>query len=160
MAKFFGDIGYGESVETPTGSGVWKNVITEQAYFGDVITNTRKLEHGESLNDNISVGNSISVVADQYAVEHFFAIQYVRWMDILWKVDKVTVNSPRLILSLGDVYNGPVAQMTVTDNGDGSWTLNGPSHNIFTNEDQSFEVQNANATYLDGDTYQLSSDEE
>lgn len=112
MAKFYGEIGYGESVETPSGSGVYIDVITELTYFGDVIRNTRKLESGESLNDDISVGNSISIVSDEYAVEHFFAIRYIRWAGALWTVTNVEVRSPRLILTLGSVYNGPMAIQT------------------------------------------------
>jgi len=107
MARFFGEVGYGESVETPIDSGVWVDDITEIAYFGDVIRNTRKLESGESLNDDITVGNSISIVADDYAIEHFFKIRYVRWAGTLWTVTNVEVRSPRLIMSLGSVYNGP-----------------------------------------------------
>lgn len=107
MAKFYGEIGYGESGESPPDSGVWVDTILEFPYFGDVIRNTRKLENGESLNNDISVGNSISVIADQYAFEHFFNIKYVRWAGTLWTVTSVEVKSPRLILSLGSVYNGP-----------------------------------------------------
>jgi hypothetical protein len=109
MAKFYGLVGYGESVEDPPGSGIWINQITEVAYFGDVVRNTRKLESGESLNDNITVSNSISIIADQYANEHFFAIKFVEWAGVLWTVTSVEVKSPRLLLTLGDVYNGDVA---------------------------------------------------
>jgi hypothetical protein len=107
MARFHGPVGYGNSVEDPPESGVWVDVISEIAYFGDVIRDTRKLEAGESLNDDIKVGNSISIVADEYAIEHFFKIKYVRWAGTLWTVTNVEVKSPRLILSLGSVYNGP-----------------------------------------------------
>jgi hypothetical protein len=107
MARFFGEVGYGDTVETPTDSGVYQDVITETSYYGDVIRNTRKLEPGENLNDNITVGNSISIVADDYAIEHFFKIKYIRWAGTLWTVSNVEVRSPRLILSLGSVYNGP-----------------------------------------------------
>lgn len=91
MARFFGEVGYGESVETPLESGVWLDVITEFSYQGDVIRNTRQLESGEKVNGNIAVQNSISVVADQYAIEHFFDIKYVRWAGVLWTVSAVEV---------------------------------------------------------------------
>lgn len=109
MAKFYGEIGYGESAEIPANSGVYVDVITEIAYYGDVIRNSRRLESGENLNDNISVTNSISIVADEYANKHFFAIRYIRWAGTLWTVTTVEVRSPRLILTLGSVYNGPTA---------------------------------------------------
>lgn len=105
MAKFHGVIGYGES--TQTAPGVWEDVITEFSYFGDVIRNTRQLREGENLNNDLSVGNSISIVADAYANEHFFAIRYVEWAGVLWTVSDVEVQSPRLLLRLGGVYNGP-----------------------------------------------------
>jgi hypothetical protein len=108
MAKFYGEIGYGESVETPLGSGIFVDVITEIAYFGDIIRNTRKLDSGESLNDDVSVSNSISIIADEFATAHFFAIRYIRWAGTLWTVTTVEVQSPRLILALGSVYNGPI----------------------------------------------------
>ena len=107
MARFYGTVGYGVTVETPPGSGVWKDQLVEFNYTGDVIRNTRKLEPGEGLNDDIVVGNSISVVADQFADANYFKIKYVRWSGALWKVTSVEVRSPRLILSLGGVYNGP-----------------------------------------------------
>lgn len=107
--RFHGEVGYGDSVEDPSDSGVWEDVITEVPYYGDVIRNTRKLDSGESLNDDINVNNSISILADDYAVKHFFKIKYVRWEGILWTVPTVEVKPPRLILSLGEVYNGPTA---------------------------------------------------
>lgn len=107
MAKFFGSIGYGESVQQSP--GVWVDQIVEREYFGDVIRNTRQLTQGENVNPDISVGNSISIVADAYANDHFFAIRYVEWAGALWTVTDVEVQRPRLLLRLGEVYNGPTA---------------------------------------------------
>lgn len=108
MARFFGKVGYGETVEVRP--GVWDDVITERSYFGDVVRNARQVrENQESVNNDISVQNSISIVADAYANEHFFAIKYVEWAGKLWTVSEVTVEAPRLLLRLGEVYNGPKA---------------------------------------------------
>lgn len=107
MARFYGPVGYGNPVESPPDSGVWVDEIEEYFYSGDVLRNARKLEDGQGLNDDIAVVNSISIVANQYAFQHFFKIKYVGWMGVLWKVTNVEVRSPRLILSLGSVYNGP-----------------------------------------------------
>jgi hypothetical protein len=106
MAKFHGVIGYGEAVETAP--GVWEDEITERLYFGDVIRNTRQIQE-VGINDDISVGNSISIVADAYAQEHFFAMRYCIWLGIYWVVRDVEVRRPRLVLRLGGVYNGPKA---------------------------------------------------
>jgi hypothetical protein len=110
MARFYGRVGYGESVETSP--GVWADEIVEYSYFGDVIKDTRGLRAGEHLNYDLNVQNSISIVADAYANEHFFAIRYVEWAGVLWTVPTVEVQSPRLILRLGEVYNGPTPGLT------------------------------------------------
>lgn len=105
MAKFYGKIGYTETRETRP--GIFEDAITERNYYGDVIRNARRLESGESVNDNVVINNSLSIVADPYAYSHFFAIRYVQWMGVFWKVTNVEVQSPRLILTIGGVYNGP-----------------------------------------------------
>lgn len=109
MARFFGAVGYGSSVENPVASGVWVDEITEIEYYGDVIRTRKESQDTENLNSDIRVNNSISIVADEYAIEHFINIKYVRWSGVLWAVTDVTVQHPRLILSIGSVYNGPTA---------------------------------------------------
>jgi len=103
--RFFGNVGYGETVETAP--GVWVDEIVEYPYYGDVVRNSRELREGQYLNNDLSVQNSISIVADAYANEHFFAIRYVDWAGTLWTIDSVEVQAPRLLLRLGKVYNGP-----------------------------------------------------
>ena len=111
MARFYGRVGYGVSVQEldaeDKGTGVWVDDIVERSYYGDVIRNARNLREGENLNFDLSVQNSISILADAYANEHFFAIRYVEWAGVLWTVSSVEVQSPRLLLRLGEVYNGP-----------------------------------------------------
>lgn len=107
MARFFGEVGYGESVQDPPGSGVWVDKITEFEYQGDVIRDSLKLTNSQQVNEDITVANAISIVADDYATENFFHIKYVRWAGVLWIVTSVEVRSPRLILNIGSVYSGP-----------------------------------------------------
>jgi hypothetical protein len=107
MARFFGKVGYGANVETAP--GVWEDTIIEISYFGDVVRNIRKLQEDQKVNNDLSVNNSISIVADAYANEHFFAIRYAEWAGARWVVTEVDVQSPRLLLRLGGVYNGPAA---------------------------------------------------
>ena len=103
--KFFGKVGYGQTVDRQ--NGIWEDEIIERKLYGDVVRNTRRLVSGDEVNSDLSTGNSISVVADTYANEHIFAIRYVEWAGALWTVTDVEVQSPRLILRLGGVYNGP-----------------------------------------------------
>ena len=104
MAKWCGIIGYAEQVETTP--GVWSEQITERKYYGDVIRNNRRLQSAGKLNDDINVGNEISIIADPFANNNFHSMRYVDFMGTKWKVTTVDVQYPRLILSLGGVYNG------------------------------------------------------
>lgn len=104
MAKFYGKIGYAENVETRP--GVWRPTITEREYFGDLVKNTRRLESASQINDNINISNEISIVADPYAYQNFHSMRYVEFMGTKWKISSVEVQYPRLILSIGGVYNG------------------------------------------------------
>lgn len=104
--KWYGKIGFAETVEKEKGSGVWIEKITEHSYFGDVIRNNRRLQSSDQLNDNINVSNSISVISDPYANENFHAIRYIEFMGSNWKVSDVDVQFPRLILTVGGLYNG------------------------------------------------------
>lgn len=113
MAKFFGSVGYAFTVEGAPGVSIEK--ITERSYYGDVIRNTRRLSDGTDVNPDVTVGNSISILADPYANEHFFAIRYVEWAGTLWTVSQTVVERPRLLLRLGKVYNGERAEVEVTD---------------------------------------------
>ena len=105
MTRFYGAIGYGEPTEGT--NGVWDDVITAKHYYGDVVRNTRRLQDGDKVNDDLTVDNSISIVADAYANEHFFKMRYVEWAGTLWIISSVEVQPPRLLLRLGGVYNGP-----------------------------------------------------
>ena len=103
MAKWCGIIGYAEQVETTP--GVWSEQITERKYYGDVIRNNRRLQSAGKLNDDINVGNEISIIADPFANNNFHSMRYVEFMGTKWKVTTVDVQYPRLILSLGGIYN-------------------------------------------------------
>lgn len=107
MAKFYGIIGYVQFTETSP--GVWSDVPIEKNYYGDVIKETRRWQASENLNDNLTINNRISVVADAYAYENFHVMRYIKWMGAFWKISEVDIQRPRLILTLGGVYNGPTA---------------------------------------------------
>ena len=104
MDKWFGKIGYAKTTETKP--GVWKEQIIEREYFGDLLRNSRRLQSSSALNDNVIIANEISILADPFAYENFCAMRYAIFMDTKWKISNVEVQYPRLILTLGDVYNG------------------------------------------------------
>lgn len=103
MNKFYGNVGYVETVETTP--GIYEPQATEKKYYGDVLKESRYLTPGEKVNDDFTVRNRISIVADPYANQHFHNIRYAEWMGTKWIVKGVEVAMPRLILTLGGVYN-------------------------------------------------------
>ena len=104
MARFYGAVGYIDYEESAPDVIVEKPV--EKMYKGEILSNTRRLNNGESINDTVTISNRISILADPYAQNHIHAMRYVKWAGVAWKVDSVDVEYPRLILSLGGVYNG------------------------------------------------------
>ena len=104
MAKFYGKIGYANTVETKP--GVYEEQIVERSYYGDLIRNTRRIQSADQVNDDINISNEISIVADPYATNNFHTMRYAVFMGTKWKISNVEVSYPRLILTLGGVYNG------------------------------------------------------
>lgn len=110
MNKWYGVIGYAENDEVEP--GVWEDAIVEKPYFGDVLRNNRRLQNSGGINDNIIISNQISIVADPYAVQNIYNMRYVEFMGTNWKVTNVDVQYPRLILDLGEVWNGDTGTTT------------------------------------------------
>lgn len=104
MAKYYGVIGFAET--EVTSPGVHKEHITERSYYGDLIRNTRRLQSTDQINDNINIANEISIVSDPYANENFYMMRYAEFQGTKWKITNVQVQYPRLILTVGGVYNG------------------------------------------------------
>jgi len=104
MAKYYGSVGYEDTVESAP--GIFKEEIIPRDYYGDILQNNRKLENSGEINDSINVSNQISIVADPYAMQNFWRIRYATFMCQKWKVKDVKVEFPRLILTLGGLYNG------------------------------------------------------
>ncbi len=108
--KFYGPVGFSEEVEKRRGVFVQEPV--EYNYSGDVLKRSVRLQGGESVNDDLNVQHQISILADPYARKHFYTIKYVKWMGAAWKVTDVTEQYPRLVLTLGGVYNGATVNGT------------------------------------------------
>ena len=104
MAKFYGVIGYAETKDD--GHGVWTEEIIEKEHYGDLLQDTRRYQQSGNVNDNIVISNRISIIADPFAMENSHLIRYVKFMGTKWKVSSIEIQYPRLILTLGDVYNG------------------------------------------------------
>ena len=105
MSKFYGKIGFAITTESTTDPGIWTEEIVERYYYGDFVKMARSLSNGQSINDNVTVSNEITIIADPFANENFCNIRYAEFMGAKWKINNVTVEYPRLRLSFGGVYN-------------------------------------------------------
>ena len=103
MAKFYGKIGYSFTGETVP--GVWVDDFIEKDVVGDWLKNTRQLVNSNQVNDDITVNNLVSIVADPYALSNFTSIIYCIWKGVKVNVNSVEIQHPRIILSLGGEYN-------------------------------------------------------
>lgn len=104
MAKYYGSLGFVETVETTP--GIWKEVITERKYSGDVIKAYKRSDSSDKINDDIQLNNQISIVYDAYAYNTIYALKYLEWLGVKWKVVSVDVQPPRLLLTVGGIYHG------------------------------------------------------
>ena len=110
MAKWFGKIGY--SITSETESGIWEPTIVEKEYYGDLTTDRRKRQNSGEVNDNINLANVISIIADPFAIQNCSYMAYVEAMGTRWKISDIEVQYPRLILTVGGVYNGDSPRAT------------------------------------------------
>lgn len=104
MSKFYGKVGYIKPQETAP--GVYKPVVTERTYYGDRVRQTSRWEKNSQINDDITINENIEILADAYAYENFQYIKYVEDMGAKWQVTSIETRRPRLVLSLGGLYNG------------------------------------------------------
>lgn len=103
--RFYGKVGFwlGSREVKPD---VFKPMIVEKLYSGTVNWNNRHFQNSENQNDDIRLNNQISILSDLYSQENFASIRYVVWNGIKWRVTNVEVNYPRIVLTIGGVYNG------------------------------------------------------
>lgn len=104
MAKFHGTVGYVKTEETAP--GVHKEVVTERECVGDILRNNQRWENSQRINDNFTISNQFSIVADEFAYQNLQNMRYIKWMGTSWKIISVEIQRPRLIFNVGGVYNG------------------------------------------------------
>jgi len=104
MARYSGKIGY--AIGSETSPGIWESQITECDCKGDIITARRSNQQGENVNDNIVLNSTFSVLGDAFSYDNFLFIKYITFMGVKWRVTAVEVVRPRLLLTVGGVYNG------------------------------------------------------
>ena len=103
MAKFHGNIGF--TIPKETKPGIWIEEIVPRPYYGDVTKSNSRFQQSDKVNDDITLNNTISIVADPYANENFQHMKYVEYMGTKWKITNAEIQYPRIILTIGGMYN-------------------------------------------------------
>lgn len=113
MAKFSGKIGYAEIVDSIERPGIWTEEIIERNHYGDVVKDYKKYESNTNhLNDTLIISNKLSIIADSFIINNAHKIRYVIFNNTRWNVVSLELNRPRILISIGGVYNGPLPNVT------------------------------------------------
>lgn len=112
MTRFHGEVGFATSVEVRP--GYHKEVMQAFEYFGDIVDDSRTFDNSNQINPKVSLGQSVSIVADDTLIRNFDNIRYVKWGNTAWTANSVKTKHPRLIISLGGVYTGEKAATAST----------------------------------------------
>lgn len=112
MNRFFGKIGfcYQESEE---GSDIVTERVVLKTYRGDLLKSNRKWETAEQIIDQFNISNRVSIMADPYSLDNLYAIKFVILHGKAWKITDAEIQYPRIILSIGGLWNGPVDETPV-----------------------------------------------
>lgn len=105
MPKWFGNVGYVITEEDPNRPGIFVETLHPHRYCLEDVSKGIRNQDGQSVNKNLTVTNQVTFIADPYAFEHYSAIRYVEYLGVKWEVSTVQVKRPRLIMTLGEVYN-------------------------------------------------------
>lgn len=104
MDRFYGAVGYITTVETRP--GIYTPTTVERNYYGNVNRKNYRWESSNHMNDDTTMSMEIAIMADEYAYQHCSELKYVEYMGAKWKVNTITPDRPRLVLTIGGEYNG------------------------------------------------------
>lgn len=105
MSKFYGKIGFAYTVEDPPGSAIWVGKETERQYYGDIVRNSSRWQGTDKVNDDLVFNDNFSILADPFAIDHWSSIRWVEYLGVKWKATSVEPQYPRIVISVGGVYN-------------------------------------------------------
>lgn len=113
--KWCGEIGFVTDTEIEPGLFV-DGVVVKRKYRGDVERLYKRTLSTDKLTTDLTLSNSISIVMDAFLNENLSRIKFISFMGAYWYISDVEVRRPRLILTLGGLYNGEVEQAETAEN--------------------------------------------
>lgn len=104
MAKFAGLVGYATQEETVP--GVWSPVEKPVMMKGDVISQVSSVQNDGKVNSDITLNHRVSLMGDAYAFENYYNLKWIEIDGRKWEISSVELHRPRLIVTVGGLYNG------------------------------------------------------
>lgn len=104
MSKFSGLVGYVTQLETSP--GVWSSVENSNMMKGDVIRQSSNSQNGDKVNSDVTLSHRVSLLGDAHSFNNYYNIRWVEVDGRKWQVASVEIQRPRIIVTLGGVWNG------------------------------------------------------
>lgn len=105
--RYHGKIGLADQKEISP--GVWDDVITEVERFGTVVQSTETFDQVDSILPRVRTTTSVSVLDEGVLIDRQDDIRYVWFRGKRWSVASIVTQYPRIVIYLGERYNGPSA---------------------------------------------------
>lgn len=102
MSKFSGKLGFVTTVETE--EGVYIEDRKEVPAKGFLRRITNRYNNSDSVNTNLRLSNEVSVLATPWMNHHLMDLRYVVWKGSKWEVQSVSIDPPRVTITLGGLY--------------------------------------------------------
>ena len=102
--KYSGKIGF--EVTVNDGDGVWKPIITDKPYTGDVLRLIRNKDSGDHIIDGLKLNSQFSILMDPFFQDHFSSVKYIEYMGTKWSIESIEPNYPRVLITPGGIYHG------------------------------------------------------
>lgn len=73
---------------------------------GDIIKQSSTVQNGDKVNSDVTLNHRVSLLGDAYAFDKYFNLKWIEVDGRKWEISSVEVQRPRLIVSLGGLWNG------------------------------------------------------
>lgn len=103
MARFTGLVGYVTQEESVP--GVWSPVETQKMMKGDMIRQSSSGQNGDKVHSDISLNHRVSLLGDSYAFNNYYNLKWIMVNGRKWEVSSVEIQRPRIIVSIGGLWN-------------------------------------------------------
>lgn len=108
--KYKGLVGFVSQGETVP--GVWSPIENPKMMKGDVISlsssngNGSRIADTGKVNDDVSLNHRVSLMGDTYAFDNYLKMKWIQIGNTKFEINSVEIRRPRLIVSIGGVWNG------------------------------------------------------